>query len=78
MEVIREVETGPRGVYCGTIGYAAPDGTAAFNVAIRTAVVADGAARYDVGTGIVWDSEADAEYAECLMKARVLTDLVAS
>ena len=78
MEVIREVETGPRGVYCGTIGYAAPDGTAAFNVAIRTAVVADGAARYDVGSGIVWDSEADAEYAECLLKARVLTDLVAS
>ncbi|MGB3542814.1 chorismate-binding protein, partial [Rubrivirga sp.] len=42
MGVIRDLEVGPRGVYCGTIGYAAPDGTAAFHVAIRTAVVADG------------------------------------
>ena len=80
MRILRDLETGPRGVYCGTIGYAAPGGPsglaeAAFNVAIRTAVVADGAGRYDVGSGIVWDSDADAEYAECLLKARVLTDL---
>ena len=75
MEVIRAVETGPRGVYCGTIGAAAPDGSAAFNVAIRTAVVRGGEGRYDVGSGVVWDSRADAEYAECLLKGRVLTDL---
>ena len=80
MRILRDLEAGPRGVYCGAIGYAAPGGTsglgeAAFNVAIRTAVVADGAGRYDVGSGIVWDSDADAEYAECLLKARVLTDL---
>ena len=74
MGVIRDLEVGPRGVYCGTIGYAAPNGTAAFNVAIRTAVVSDGRARYDVGSGIVWDSDPGAEYDECLLKARVLTD----
>ncbi len=75
MGVIRDLEVGPRGVYCGAIGAASPDGTAAFSVAIRTAVLTDGAGRYDVGSGIVWDSDADAEYAECLLKARVLTDL---
>jgi len=75
MEIIRDLETGPRGVYCGAIGSASPDGTAAFSVAIRTAVVADGWGRYDVGSGVVWDSQPDAEYAECLLKARVLTDL---
>ena len=75
MGIIRDLEIGPRGAYCGAIGHAAPGGTAAFSVAIRTAVVADGVGRYDVGSGIVWDSDADAEYAECLLKARVLTDL---
>ena len=79
MQIIRQLETGPRGVYCGAIGYAAPGGgglgTAAFNVAIRTAVLQGGVGRYDVGSGVVWDSEADAEYDECLLKARVLTDL---
>ncbi|MEZ4515923.1 MAG: chorismate-binding protein [Chloroflexota bacterium] len=51
-----------------------PDGTAQFNVAIRTAVIdrAAGTARYGVGSGIVWDSDPAAEYAECLLKARVL------
>lgn len=79
MEIIRQLETGPRGVYCGAIGYASPGdgglGEAVFNVAIRTAVLRDGHGRYDVGSGVVWDSEADAEYDECLLKARVLTDL---
>ncbi|GAB5534750.1 MAG: hypothetical protein Rubg2KO_09990 [Rubricoccaceae bacterium] len=79
MQIIRQLETGPRGAYCGAIGYAAPgEGgleTAVFNVAIRTAVLHEGRGRYDVGSGVVWDSEADAEYDECLLKARVLTDL---
>ncbi|WP_412062479.1 aminodeoxychorismate synthase component I [Rubrivirga sp. IMCC45206] len=75
MEVIRTVEGGPRGVYCGAIGTASPDGRAAFNVAIRTAVVQGGEGRYGVGSGVVWDSRAEAEYAECLLKGRVLTDL---
>ena len=78
METIREIESGPRGVYCGAIGSASPSGggfEAAFSVPIRTAVVQGGRVRYDVGSGVVWDSDPAAEYAECLLKARVLTDL---
>lgn len=73
MEIIREVEDEPRGVYCGAVGYATQD-SAAFNVAIRTLVMRDGAAEMGVGGGIVWDSEPVSEYAECLLKARFLVD----
>ena len=75
MQIIRDLESSPRGVYCGTIGYAGPGGTADFNVAIRTVVVdrSTGAAEYGVGGGIVWDSSAGGELDECLHKARVLT-----
>ena len=85
IEVLRTLEDGPRGAYCGAIGYAAPDaagglGTAAFSVAIRTATLTPAAAggsrgRYSVGSGVVWDSRADDEYDECLLKARVLEGL---
>jgi para-aminobenzoate synthetase / 4-amino-4-deoxychorismate lyase len=70
-EVIAELETTPRGVYCGAMGYISPDGTSVFNVAIRTIVInaATGAAECGVGGGIVWDSEARDEYAEALAKA---------
>ena len=82
VEVLRTLEDGPRGAYCGAVGYAAPGpgglGEAVFNVAIRTAILAGGVGRYGVGSGVVWDSEADAEYDECLLKARVLADLSAA
>ncbi len=71
MEIIRELEIAPRGIYCGTIGWAAPDGRASFNVAIRTLLLeSDGTARLDVGGGIVWDSTPEAEYEEALWKTR--------
>ncbi len=73
MEIIREVEDSPRGVYCGAIGYVARD-SMAFNVAIRTLIVRDDQAEMGVGGGIVWDSEAASEYDECLLKARFLTE----
>ncbi len=75
MQRIQALEAGPRGVYCGAIGYAAPGGEAVFNVAIRTAVVQGGRGHLGLGSGIVWDAEADAEYDECLLKARFLTHL---
>ena len=80
VEILRTIEDGPRGAYCGAVGYAAPNpdgglGRAVFSVAIRTAVLAHGVGRYGVGSGVVWDSEAGAEYDECLLKARVLADL---
>lgn len=74
MELIRGLETAPRGVYTGAIGYMAPGRRAQFNVAIRTALIDTraGTAEYRVGGGIVWDSRPEQEYAECLAKAAVL------
>ena len=75
MELIEGLETSPRKIYTGSIGFVTPRGEACFNVAIRTALIdrAGGTLEYGVGGGIVWDSDADAEYEETLTKARVLT-----
>lgn len=70
MEIIRELETDPRGVYCGAIGHIAPDGTAAFNVAIRTVFIENGRGTLGLGGAVVYDSIAKEEYAECLLKAQ--------
>ena len=76
MEIIRTLEDGPRGLYCGALGWIRPGGDFRFSVPIRTARVApDGALRLDVGSGIVHDSRPDAEWQECHLKARFLTDL---
>ncbi|HSG14883.1 MAG TPA: aminodeoxychorismate synthase component I [Anaerolineae bacterium] len=74
MGIIAELETSPRGVYTGCIGYLAPDRQAQFNVAIRTVVVDRdaGFAEFGVGGGVVWDSGTDSEYAESLTKAKIL------
>jgi para-aminobenzoate synthetase/4-amino-4-deoxychorismate lyase len=76
MRIISELESDPRRVYTGSIGFLAPNRQAQFNVAIRTAIVdrEKRAAEYGVGGGIVWDSEAGDEYAETRHKARVLTE----
>jgi para-aminobenzoate synthetase/4-amino-4-deoxychorismate lyase len=75
MEIIQGLETSPRKIYTGSIGFLTPQGEACFNVAIRTALIdrAAGQLEFGVGGGIVWDSNADAEYEETLTKARVLT-----
>ena len=70
MEILSELEPWPRDVYCGTIGWAAPDGRSEFNVAIRTLMVEGGKATLNVGGGLVWDSTAPSEYEEALWKAR--------
>lgn len=74
MEIISEVESTPRRVYTGAIGFVAPRRRAQFNVTIRTLLMnrASGRAEYGVGGGIVWDSECAAEQQECAVKARVL------
>lgn len=75
MEIIREVEEGPRGLYTGSIGYIAPNGDFAFNVAIRTAVIdAAGHGEIGIGGGIVADSTARDEYQEALLKLKFLSD----
>jgi para-aminobenzoate synthetase/4-amino-4-deoxychorismate lyase len=85
-QIIRELEAEPRGAYTGSIGYLSPASRpgsgrlsgieARFSVAIRTVTIdrAAGLARAGVGGGITWESEADAEYEECMAKARYLTE----
>ncbi|MGP5035436.1 aminodeoxychorismate synthase component I [Brachybacterium alimentarium] len=87
MALIAELETAPRGVYCGTIGWLAPSRTAAdgtelpaeerFSVAIRTILVdrQDCSATYGVGGGITWASTAAGEWDELAAKTRVLDGL---
>lgn len=76
MEIIKEVEQAPRGIYTGSIGYLSPGGDMAFNVAIRTVCIdrKTGIAEFGVGSGITCDSSSDGEYEECLTKARLLAD----
>lgn len=75
MELIRDYESEPRGVYCGAIGHIGPDRRALFNVAIRTPVVfRDGRGEMGIGSGVVYDSVGAKEYAECLLKMKFLTD----
>lgn len=74
MQIIRALEERPRGAYCGAIGAITPEGNARFNVAIRTAVLDNiGNITLNVGSGVVYDSVAEAEYEECWLKARFLT-----
>ena len=71
MEILHELEDGPRDAYCGAIGMISPAGAMRFSVAIRTITLfEDGRAVFNVGGGIVFDSTAEAEYEECLLKAR--------
>jgi para-aminobenzoate synthetase/4-amino-4-deoxychorismate lyase len=69
--IIREVESSPRGIYCGGLGYVHRD-TAVFSVPIRTALLHRTKGSFGVGGGIVWDSELQLEYEEALMKTDVL------
>ena len=74
--VIARQETTPRQVYCGALGCLTPHGEAVFSVAIRTALLdaETGRIEYGVGGGIVWDSDAAAEYREAWSKAAVLAE----
>lgn len=71
MEILHALEDTPRDAYCGAIGMISPGGAMRFSVAIRTVTLFDdGKAVFNVGGGIVFDSTAEAEYEECLLKAR--------
>ncbi len=70
MEILRGLEASPRGVYCGSIGHFAPDGSAQFNVAIRTVTIEDGRGELGIGGAVVRDSVRSDEYEECLLKAK--------
>jgi aminodeoxychorismate synthase component I len=69
MEIIRELEGRPRGLYCGAIGWFGNNGESSFNIAIRTLVREEKRLVYQTGAGIVADSDPEHEYEETLHKA---------
>lgn len=76
MQIIHALEREARGIYTGSIGFFSPRRRAVFNVAIRT-VSLDTRSRVGemgIGSGVVWDSESNAEYRECVLKGRFLRE----
>jgi len=69
MEIIRELEPSPRGIYCGALGWLGFNGESSFNIAIRTLIRDGERLVYQVGAGIVADSDPQKEYEETLHKA---------
>jgi len=74
MKLIQTLETEPRAIYTGTIGFITPDRDMVFNVAIRTVELSGDEGLYGSGSGIVWDSDPQEEYRECQLKAKILTE----
>ncbi|MFH1722796.1 MAG: aminodeoxychorismate synthase component I [Candidatus Altiarchaeota archaeon] len=74
MEIIEELEPTKRGVYTGSIGYVGFDGRIDLNIAIRTMVVKEGSAYFQVGGGIVIDSDPESEYQETWDKGEALAE----
>lgn len=72
MEIIETLENTPRGFYCGTLGMMFPDGTAVFNVPIRTLYIEDEKFIYGAGGGITYDSDPLGEYEEMVAKTSFL------
>jgi len=75
MQVIDEIEGSPRGIYCGSIGRIDNDGSAAFNVAIRTFTLCEKtkSLSFGLGSGVVADSVEASEWEECLAKGDFTT-----
>jgi para-aminobenzoate synthetase/4-amino-4-deoxychorismate lyase len=73
MQIIRELEPNPRGIYTGAIGFIAPNRSAVFSVAIRTLDLHNNHAHMGIGGGIIADSVPEDEHRECLLKASFLT-----
>ncbi|AOT72595.1 aminodeoxychorismate synthase component I [Geosporobacter ferrireducens] len=78
MEIIDELEPTQRNIYTGSIGYIGFNGDTDLNIVIRTIVCKDGKAYFQVGGGIVWDSDAEMEYEETLHKGRALFKALSS
>ena len=72
MEIIQELEPVKRGVYSGAVGYLSWNGNMDTAIAIRTAVIKDGALSVQAGAGIVYDSDPESEWQETHAKARAI------
>jgi para-aminobenzoate synthetase component 1 len=77
MEIIDELEPTRRSLYTGAIGYLGRGGASGFNIAIRTVLVEGDRVSYQVGGGIVADSDPDAEFEETMHKGRGLRRVLA-
>ena len=77
MEIIAELEPTARGPYCGSIGYLSADGGMDSNIVIRTYCIQGQDLTFQVGGGIVADSDPHAEYEESLAKAKALIEVLA-
>ena len=76
MEIIAELAPTTRGVYTGAIGYIGANGCVDLNIAIRTIVTRGEDAFFNVGGGIVADSDPDSEYEETLHKGQKLSEVL--
>jgi para-aminobenzoate synthetase component 1 len=74
MEIIDELEPTRRSVYTGSLGYLSFSGDMDLDIVIRTIIVKDGKAYFQVGGAIVYDSEPEAEYMETLDKGKALIE----
>ncbi|MBL8708875.1 MAG: aminodeoxychorismate synthase component I [Rhodospirillaceae bacterium] len=77
MEIIAELEASPRGPYCGAIGYLGFDGSMDSNIVIRTYCIKGEDLTFQVGGGIVADSDPQGELEESLTKAKALIETLA-
>ncbi|MDD5680773.1 MAG: aminodeoxychorismate synthase component I [Candidatus Omnitrophica bacterium] len=76
MEIIEEIEPAKRGIYTGSVGYIDTSGDADLLIIIRTIIIKGGTAHFQVGGGIVADSDPDKEYDETMDKARAVIDAI--
>jgi para-aminobenzoate synthetase/4-amino-4-deoxychorismate lyase len=77
MEIINELESTPRGIYTGAIGYITPNNDFTFSVPIRTIEFDNNSklGNLGIGGGIIYESDAEQEWQECLLKAKFLTGI---
>jgi para-aminobenzoate synthetase component 1 len=75
MQVIDELEAGPRGAYCGVLAWIGFDGAMDSAILIRTVTATANKLYAQAGGGITWDSVAGAEYDEAMLKIAPLLGL---
>lgn len=76
MQIIEELEQTSRSVYCGSIGYFGFNGNVDLNIAIRTIIRENEELKFYAGGAITLDSDPMAEYAETLLKAEKILEVI--